>query len=57
MWKMGKKLKYEEKWKRFKEKIKQEDMHAFLRRYQEFKEIEEGLINEKMEEFNNGKKD
>lgn len=48
---MGKKISYEEKFKRFKEELKEESMRKFLSLYLQFKEIEEGLIKEKREQW------
>lgn len=52
---MGKKLSYAEKFERFKEEVKSDFLNLFLHHYNQFKDIEEGLINEKIKEFNDRK--
>lgn len=49
-----KKLTYEEKFERFKAKIKAEAIGNFFILYKEMKDIEEGLVEEKRGLMNNG---
>jgi hypothetical protein len=49
-----KKLTAQERFERFKEKIKREALNDFLRNYTEFKQIEEDLLKEMKESIKDG---
>lgn len=50
-------LTYEERFKRFKNAIKADALGDFFMRYKEMKEIEEGLVKEKIAAFNDKAKE